>query len=604
MVTTVSVIMTSYQTGEALKFAVESVLMQKNLAELIIVDNGNPEEMLSWLRETEKAKKKLSVITGHGNIGFSAGCNLGAKDAQGDVLLFLNPDSILPEDAIKALTAALDDNEEAWAAGGRLHNPDASEQKGARRNLLTPQTAVAEMLRLDAILGWERLNRHEEALPEEIVEVPAISGACIAILRERFEELNGFDEDYFLHVEDLDLCRRIQEAGGKILFLPELDIMHLKGSSNASTLFVEWQKAQGFMHYFQKFDNAVVWLLMSALALLNFAGKMLWYGIRRILPEQKNRIRAERRLIWLHRHLREDHKPKATLKDKTVLVTGATSQVGICTIGHLLASGVKVVALEHQTKLHFDHPNLSWVKGNLQKGKLNLGDQKPDTLIHCAPMWMLEPALSEVFNAKVKRVIAFSSTSVFVKIYSANAAERDTVKALEQAELTLAERAAKAGASFTILRPTMIYGLGLDENVTQISDFVRRYHFFPLYPPADGRRMPVHAEDLAQIALKVITNTKTYNKSYNIGGGEVLGYRAMVERIFLALGQRPRVLNLKQLPMLLDFLGKWLSGGKVNGEMARRMNEDMMFVEEETSRDFAFKPRGFLQGGKQDLGQF
>ncbi|MDG1286543.1 MAG: glycosyltransferase [Rickettsiales bacterium] len=604
MVTTVSVVMTTYQTGEALKFAVDSVLGQKNLAELVIVDNGNPEEMLGWLRETETAQKKVKLVTGQGNVGFGVACNLGAKEANGDILLFLNPDSIVPENALKAFAIALDKNEEAWMVGGRLRNPDASEQRGSRRNLLTPHTALAETLRLDIALSWDRLNLHEEKLPEEITEVPAISGACMAIRRERFEELEGFDEAYFLHVEDLDLCRRIQDAGGKILFVPNVDILHLQGSSNASFFFVEWQKAQGFITYFDKFENKVMWLFMAVLALINFGVKSAWMLLKRIMPENKDRIRSERRLMWLHRHLREDHKDNAIHKDKTYLVTGSTSQIGVCTIGHLLAAGAKVVAVEHHTKLYFEHPNLSWVRGNLEKGKLELGEHKPEALIHCAPMWMLKPALAEMFNARIKRVIAFSSTSVFVKIYSANAAERDTVKALEEAELHLAERCQKAGASFTILRPTMIYGLGLDENVTQISDFARRYHFFPLYPPADGRRMPVHADDLAQMAIKVISNTKTHNKSYNIGGGEVVGYRAMVERIFLALGQRPRTVKLKYLPMILDFIGKWFFSSKINGEMARRMNEDMVFVEAETRRDFAFKPRGFLEGGKSDLGQF
>ena len=604
MVTTVSVIITSYQTGEALKFAVDSVLKQKNLAELILVDNGNPEGMLSWLRELESKQKKVKLLTGHGNIGFGAACNLGAKEAVGDILLLLNPDSILPDNALKAFATLLDKDTESWAVGGRLRNPDASDQRGSRRNLLTPQTAIAEMLRLDVALSWDRLNLHEEKMPQEAVEIPAISGACMAIRRERFEQLEGFDEEYFLHVEDLDLCRRIQEEGGKILFTPEVEIVHIQGSSNASAFMVEWHKAQGFMHYFDKFENKLMWLFMSALTLANFIIKCAWMGVKRLLPENKAKIRAERRLMWLHRHLGEKHKDSAIHKEKSYLVTGATSQIGICTIGRLLAAGAKVIAVRYRTRLHFEHPNLTWIDGNLEKAVLDLDEHKPEAVIHCAPMWMLKPALAEMFNAKIKRVIAFSSTSVFVKIYSANAAERDTVKALEEAELHLAERCQKAGASFTILRPTMIYGLGLDENVTQISDFARRYHFFPLYPPADGRRMPVHADDLAQMAIKVITNTKTYNKSYNIGGGEVLGYRAMVERIFLALGQNPRTIKLKYLPKILDLVGKWCCGGRINGEMARRMNEDMVFVEAETRRDFAFKPRGFLEDGKQDLGQY
>jgi nucleoside-diphosphate-sugar epimerase len=190
-----------------------------------------------------------------------------------------------------------------------------------------------------------------------------------------------------------------------------------------------------------------------------------------------------------------------------------------------------------------------------------------------------------------------------VKLYSSNRSERQLVERLEQAELNLAERSRKSGASFTILRPTMIYGLGLDENVTKIAEFGERYHCFPLYPPAKGRRQPVHADDLAQLSLRLLENTKTFNKSYNIGGGEVLTYQAMVERIFYALGQTPRIFMFRYLPLALDVAGKWLFSGKINGEMARRMNEDMLFLDETRHRDFTFKFRDFLPKGKRDLGQ-
>ena len=182
MVTTVSVVMTTYQTGEVLKYAADSVLEQKNLAELIIVDNGNPEAMMSWLRDLDKAQKKVKLLTGHGNVGFAKACNLGAKEAAGDIILFLNPDGLLPKDSLKKFAKELDGNEEAWAAGPRLRNPDGQEQRGSRRRLLTPHTAIAETLRLDAALGWDRMSMHEDALPEAVEAVPAISGACICLL--------------------------------------------------------------------------------------------------------------------------------------------------------------------------------------------------------------------------------------------------------------------------------------------------------------------------------------------------------------------------------------------------------------------------------------
>ncbi len=602
MVTKVSVIIPSYQTGEILTYAIDSVLEQKNLTEIIVVDNGNPEAILSTLRNYAEDSKKFTLVTGQGNIGLAAACNLGAAKASGDVLFFMNPNSILPKDSLKQLAGALDANDALWAAGGLLRNPDGSEQKGARRRLLTPHTLIAEQLRLDVALGWDRLNMLDDPLAESIVTVPAISSACMAIRADKFERLNGFDEGYFLHVEDMDLCRRISDAGGEVALIPSLDIVCIDGRTKASSFFMEWNKAKGFIRYFDKFENKLMWALMSAFAIVNFAARSAWSAIKRILPHNKSKVQSARRFIWLYRHLKNETKPNALIKDKVFLVTGSTSQVGICTIGHLLAGGATVIAMVHKTKLFFEHPNLTWLEGDLEKSKLNLAKLAPEAVIHCAPMWMLKNSLTEMLNAKIKRVIAFSSTSVFVKIYSDNQSELHAVKALEEAELHLAERCQKAGANFTILRPTMIYGLGLDENVTQISDFAQRYHFFPLYPPADGRRMPVHADDLAQMAIKVVSNNKTYNKSYNIGGGEVLPYRVMVERIFLALGQTPRTIKIKALPSIMDYVGKWFFGGNINGEMARRMNEDMVYVEADTRRDFAFKPRGFLEAGSRDLG--
>ncbi len=609
MVANVSVIMVTFQTGASLRLAIDSVLLQSGLKELILVDNGNPEDALSYMRDLADSNKKVKLLTGHGNVGFARGCNLGAEHADGEYILLLNPDCILQKNSFKPLIKALQNHDEAFAAGACLLNADGSEQRGARRRLLTPQNAISESLGLYRILGWQRMNQHHDELPGDVVEVEAISGAFIFMRRDRYIELSGMDEEYFLHVEDMDLCRRIADAGGKILFVPQVKLLHLKSTSDASGYFVEWHKTRGFIRYHKKFYSKPVWIAMFFGLWLRFIVKCLLLTIDRVLPERDDK-KSVRRVLYLHEFVRfgesvvvQAAEDKKLYAGKTILVTGASSQIGICVIGRLLAGGAKVLAMRHKTDVYFSHENLTWIDADLKTGKIDLGEYRPTILIHTAPIWLLPESLSAFFNARVKHIIAFSSTSVFVKIYSGNRSEQRMVKRLEEAELSIADRCAKAGASFTILRPTMIYGLGLDENVTQISDFVRRYGFFPVYPPAQGRRQPVHADDLAQISLKIMDNKKTYNKSYNIGGGEVITYQAMVERIFYALGKTPRVIKLKQLPLILDFVGKWFCGGKVNGEMARRMNTDMIFLDSEMRRDFNFKLRGFLQNGRRDLGQ-
>lgn len=602
MVAKTSVVIVTYHTGASLRLAVESSLAQPELKELVIVDNGNPEETLAWLRSVAEKNKKVTLLTGHGNIGFGKACNMGVANCSGEFVLLLNPDSILPEKALADMQYEMNAHPDFWAAGAHMLNADGTEQRGGRRRLMTPKIAISESLYLYRLLGWARMNLHKEALPDSPTQVEAISGAFIFIRREHYETLGGMDENYFIHVEDMDFCRRINEAGGKILFVPSVKVLHLKSTSKVSSAFVEYHKTKGFIRYHQKFYPPLVWMLMAAGLWVRFAVKLVVLGALRILPEKENH-KAVRRVLWLHEYLREAKDEECPYANKTIMVTGAASQVGIGVIGRLLAQGAKVIALRHKTEVYFDHPNLVWLPIELKSDTVDLKDYKADALIHCAPLWLLDPLLTPVFNAKVKRVIAFSSTSVFVKLYSSNKNERQLVEKLEKAELNLADRCRKSGGSFTILRPTMIYGLGLDENVTKVAEIAQRYHFFPLYPPAKGRRQPVHADDLAQLALNNLDNAKTFNKSYNIGGGEVLTYQAMVEKIFGAMGQTPRTVMFKYLPEVLDILGKWLLGGKVNGEMARRMNEDMLFLDSAKHRDFSFKFRDFLVRGKRDLGQ-
>ena len=598
-----SIVMVTYQTDAGLKVSINAALQQDGLKELIIVDNGNAQETLEWLRDLDSRHKHVKLVTGHGNVGFAKACNLGAAEANGEYLLLLNPDAILPEKALDKMAAAMEDKDDAWMMGAHLLNADGTEQRGGRRKRMTPSNAITESLWLYRLLGWERMNDHKEALPEEVSELEAISGAFMFFRKEKYDQLNGMDEEYFLHVEDLDICRRVFEEGGKIYFVPDVKVVHLRSTSKVSSAFLEWHKLLGFITYFKKFYGLLVWVSMAAGMFLRFLTKLVIGAVMRILPEQEDR-KAVRRVLLLNHYLLDGDEGKQPYEGKTVLVSGATSQIGICALGRLLAGGAKVIALQYKTKAYFSHPNLTWVDADLQKGEMDLEGAHPEVFIHAAPLWLLPNVLSAAFNARVKRIIAFGSTSVFTKIYSANKKEKDVVKRLEDAELQIADRCRKGGVDFTILRPTMVYGVGLDENVTQIAEFARRYHFFPIYPPAKGRRQPVHADDLAQMSLKIMNASKTYNKSYNIGGTEVVTYQAMVERIFYALGQTPRILKVKDLPRVMDFVGKYIFGGRINGEMARRMNEDLLFLESESRRDFVYKPRAFLTNGKRDLGVF
>jgi nucleoside-diphosphate-sugar epimerase len=117
-----------------------------------------------------------------------------------------------------------------------------------------------------------------------------------------------------------------------------------------------------------------------------------------------------------------------------------------------------------------------------------------------------------------------------------------------------------------------------------------------IYPPANGLRQPVHALDVADAALAIIDNPKTYGKAYNLGGNEGLPYRQMLERIFKYLGKKPRLIPIPFLPQVLDAVGTTYQFGYINGEMARRMNRDIVFDIKEAAEDFGYHPQGFLEG--------
>jgi len=276
-----SVIMVSYHTGAVLFQAIEHVLAQKNLSELIVVDNGNPPDVLARLRALP-----VRLVSGHGNIGFAGGCNLGASYATAEYILLLNPDCLPEQDALVHLKAALEANPDAMMAGGLLLNPNGTEQRGGRRQLLTPQTALSEALGLYRFTGAARLNNNETPTPQQICEVPAISGACMFLRREDYLKLGGMDEGYFLHVEDMDLCWRVHAAGEKILFVPEARVVHLLSTSEAPAPFIEWCKAKGFMRYFHKYFSHGAWCL---LLLPLYAAILLRAALRMLAPRRKTR---------------------------------------------------------------------------------------------------------------------------------------------------------------------------------------------------------------------------------------------------------------------------------------------------------------------------
>lgn len=255
-------IVVSYRTGEALFDCLASLLAAPRVAEIILVDNGNPPDVLARAEEMLAAAPAARIISGHGNVGFAKGCNLGARRSSCAQLLFLNPDAALQPGALKALMAARAGRPHPLILGGRVLGPDGVEQRGARRGEFTLWSSFVALFGLHRIAGGRsglrNVNQTGEPLPQGPVAVGAVSGAFMAMARADFDALAGFDGAYFIHVEDVDICRRAREAGGAVVFVPDAEVRHIGATSGVSSMTVAWHKGKSFARYFRKFARSPV----------------------------------------------------------------------------------------------------------------------------------------------------------------------------------------------------------------------------------------------------------------------------------------------------------------------------------------------------------
>ncbi len=280
----VSVIMVVYMTGEALQQSIDCVLADPLVDEFVIVDNGSNRPDTTRLNSVVDRDDRVVLLGGHGNVGFARGANMGARRATGDVLVFLNPDAFLQPGCIAELVRAIEDRPTPCIVGGRVLNADRTEQRGARRGDITPISALMSLSRLaQRAPSWRRYEVHWEgdALPDQVSEVPTISGACFCMRRQDFDAVAGFDEGYFLHVEDVDLCWRVRRAGGVVLFHPKAEVIHLGHTSRVSPLRVELHKGLGLARFFRKRaanvgERLVAWMLTPLIIFTAVARPVVW----------------------------------------------------------------------------------------------------------------------------------------------------------------------------------------------------------------------------------------------------------------------------------------------------------------------------------------
>ncbi len=280
-----------------------------------------------------------------------------------------------------------------------------------------------------------------------------------------------------------------------------------------------------------------------------------------------------------------------SVTDPRVGLLGATSLVGKCLIPLLINSGARVIAFSRQP-IEPVGDGVAW--RNLSDSSSANTDQL-DHWISVAPIWVLPEHFPLLEASGARRVVVLSSTSRFTKVGSGDTAETAVATRLIEAEDRFVAWAKSRGIEWVILRPTLIYGLGRDKNISEIARFIRRFSFFPVLGRAQGLRQPIHAEDVAAACFSALQAPDAANRAYNISGGETLTYRDMVARVFAALGRQPRLLTvpLWAFRLAVSVLRCLPRYRQWSAAMAERMNRDLVFDYSDAARDLSFKPRGF-----------
>jgi GT2 family glycosyltransferase len=261
-----SVIIVNYNTGDLLKKAVDAAILNKSVYEVIVVDNNSSDGSMDLLKESDQLKKYFR----NKNYGFASSCNFAANLSSSRILVFLNPDCIVNQDSIDSLISVIKNKKNAAIIGCHVTNPDGTEQRASRRRLPTFIRALKTLTRIEKLAKichcFAGVNLNHHSMPKSVITVEAISGALIMMKVNVFIELNGFDDKYPLHFEDLDLFKRTLNEGYDILFEPNVSVIHHQGTSSQSNPRVAQFKKIGIKRYFEKHASKISSLIVNLIS--------------------------------------------------------------------------------------------------------------------------------------------------------------------------------------------------------------------------------------------------------------------------------------------------------------------------------------------------
>lgn len=265
----ISIIIVTHNSRPVLQDCLTSLrcCLNGNRFEIINVDNSSTDDSPTQIRQYFPDAK---VIVNPKNVGFAAACNLASKEATGEYLLFLNPDVIVDENAVEQLVNALKSRKDAGVVVGRMRFPDGSFQATCRNFPMIDNMLHSR----GSVLSKFIRNGTAYTLPDYdvITPIPAAAGTMMMLRNDLFHSVGGFDQRFFVFLEDVDLCLRLALRGHKNYFVPSAGAVHLWGrGSSAGKLRRNWYHHWAVWKYFCKHYPSVFSLFVLPLVLaVNF----------------------------------------------------------------------------------------------------------------------------------------------------------------------------------------------------------------------------------------------------------------------------------------------------------------------------------------------
>lgn len=254
-----TIIIVNWNTSDMLKECLYSIrkTIEPTSVKTIVVDNSSSDgsrEMVAALFP------EVNLINSGGNVGFSRANNLAIPLTDTPFILFLNPDTILLENAVKRMIAAMSNDHSVGAVGCKMKSPGGKVQElGLQWRRRTPLTELLTLL----FLSEKSIQKFRKFLPYQDPDqngfVAQLSGGCLLVSKDVLNSVGYFDERFFMYCEDVDLCDRIIDKGYKLLYLSDAEIIHVGGGAgdNTSSSFSTLMKCESCEIFIKKYYGRV-----------------------------------------------------------------------------------------------------------------------------------------------------------------------------------------------------------------------------------------------------------------------------------------------------------------------------------------------------------